>query len=86
MKVYVYEDDDHEISFFSIPIDPPIIWMGKLIAELDLPVTPVKKMVRKESGVDWTQTLESPGEFLIRPQPGIPADARNIKISYEVEE
>jgi hypothetical protein len=76
MKVYVYQDMG--VVFFRDKEINGYTYMG----ECDLPIIPPRKTVTKEtSGVRYNANV-----YQILCSDGIPNNAKNIKVTYAVEE
>lgn len=76
MKVWVYESDNGSVVFSNRPKDFGMVFIGKL----DLDVQTEKKIVQRNAAVrDW-------GYDSITMCNWIPSHARNVKVTYEVEE
>ncbi|MGB5217893.1 MAG: hypothetical protein WBN66_06305 [Smithella sp.] len=74
MKLYVYQCGDH-VTFYNQKRDSAY---HEYLGELDLDIQQPKKTVRKEVNVDFDSC-----DMVLNQ---IPLQAKNMKISYEVEE
>jgi hypothetical protein len=80
MKVYVYEKEYGDIVLNKVQL----LWKSehKYLGEVDLDIKPNKKMIKKE--VDGE--LSCRDEYTVIADHVFPGNAKNIKITYEIEE
>jgi hypothetical protein len=81
MKVWVYRWDDGEFKFWD---RGDVFTKAKLIGTLDLDVKPEKKWVKKKTVLSYEDMVTSGDHFLSNIF--VPKGARNLILSYEVEE
>lgn len=83
MKVWVYEDQCGELTLSDI--SHGTFWKNRdFIGTLDLDVKPEKKWVKKETVLSYEDMVTSGDHFLSNIF--VPKGARNLTLSYEVEE
>lgn len=86
MKVYVYQLPDGEFRYFNKKLCEGVRLEGwKFLGTLDLDIQPEKKTVVKEA--EYKGVLLSDGfNKQLDIYSTLPVDAKNIRITYEVEE